>query len=266
MAAAYDQIDEHRLASDLAAASHRPWQIKYVPVVDSTMELAKTMIAAAGEETPALLALAGAQLRGRGRQGRTWISQHKGYYSTYAFHCPQELSTLQGFSLAVGVSVAETLEALGCEVALKWPNDVLLPDSRKLSGVLIETCMHNGVLWILIGIGINVGIFETPVDRGASLAEILMRDIEISEIATMFSPHLHANFQTFLARGLPAFRDAWLARCAHKGKRLIVDLGESCAEGEMVDLSDQGGMILRSPDGSTREITAGSIVKDPNET
>ena len=55
----------------------------------------------------------------------------------------RELARLTGLPLAVGVALAETLERLGVQVGLKWPNDVLA-GGAKLSIDVLPVCAQGG--------------------------------------------------------------------------------------------------------------------------
>lgn len=107
-------------------------------------------------ERPVLLA-AELQTAGRGRHGRRWRSA-RGAGATFSIRrqmrCEQR--KLAGLSVAVGVSSARALRALGARgVTLKWPND-LMAKRRKLGGILIETrSSAAGTSVAIVGIGIN---------------------------------------------------------------------------------------------------------------
>ena len=82
-----------------------------------------------------------------------------------------------GLSLAVGVSVAESLQPTlpplepgqPPRIGLKWPNDLWLSGDRKLGGILVETASFvapqaahpttaqgTAARYVVVGIGINV--------------------------------------------------------------------------------------------------------------
>ena len=88
------------------------------------------------------------QTQGKGRRGRSWVSQ-LGASLTFSllwrFQCGA--AALYGLSLAVGVALMRAMHSLGVDQAqLKWPNDVLVFEDnasgrsgpRKLAGILIE--------------------------------------------------------------------------------------------------------------------------------
>jgi BirA family biotin operon repressor/biotin-[acetyl-CoA-carboxylase] ligase len=120
-----------------------------LPEIDSSnSELMRR--ARAGATQPALL-VALAQNAGRGRMGRTWLSQ-PGDALTFSLGLPLTVPDWSGLSLAVGWSVAQSLHP---DIQLKWPND-LWWQQRKLAGILIETANVGAQRFAVIGIGINL--------------------------------------------------------------------------------------------------------------
>lgn len=106
--------------------------VEVLPQLDSTnTELMRR--SRAGRTEPVLL-VAEQQTAGRGRLGRHWQSQ-AGDSLTFSLALPLAPADWSGLSLAVGVSLAESLHP---DIRLKWPNDLWLQD-RKLGGILIET-------------------------------------------------------------------------------------------------------------------------------
>ena len=98
------------------------------------------------------------QLRGRGRQGRSW---HTPAGSALAVSlvvrpAPDELPQL---TMAGALAIADVAAAAGArQVSLKWPNDVLV-GRRKLAGVLSEALWQGAELsGAVLGMGINVRV------------------------------------------------------------------------------------------------------------
>jgi BirA family biotin operon repressor/biotin-[acetyl-CoA-carboxylase] ligase len=139
--------------------------VEVVAEIDSTSsELMRR--ARDGRSSPVLL-VAERQTAGRGRMGRPWQSaQEPGEPAslTFSLGLPLLPRDWSGLSLAVGVSVAESLDpSKAGGISLKWPNDLWV-DDRKLGGILIETALpQNGTAerYLVIGIGLNIGPRET---------------------------------------------------------------------------------------------------------
>jgi BirA family biotin operon repressor/biotin-[acetyl-CoA-carboxylase] ligase len=137
------------------------------------------------------------QTAGRGRLGRGWQSG-AGQSLTFSLGLSLAPADWSGLSLAVGVSVAESLHPA---IQLKWPNDLWVRDN-KLGGILIETASfgeHGAGRYAVVGIGINIaprpaaGLSTAPaaladldpaLDAGAALgriAEPLVRTLQAFE-------------------------------------------------------------------------------------
>ena len=153
--------------------------VEVLPSLDSTnTELMRR--ARAGRCEPILL-LAEQQTAGRGRLGRDWHSGGAVDSLTFSIGLPLAPVDWSGLSLAVGVSVAESLQpvlpAAGSatpRVGLKWPNDLWLNGAggeRKLGGILVETASfvapHHPAAggaapakaaprYVVVGVGLNV--------------------------------------------------------------------------------------------------------------
>ena len=152
--------------------------VEVLPTIDSTnTELMRR--ARAGQADPTLL-VAEEQTAGRGRLGRPWQSagDRQGPLPSLmlSLGLPLAPRDWSGLSLAVGVSVAESLQpelpAPGSgtpRIGLKWPNDLWLDGDRKLGGILVETAsfvapqgaagpaaLTGAARYVVIGIGINL--------------------------------------------------------------------------------------------------------------
>ena len=197
--------------------------VEVVAEIDSTnTELMRR--ARQGITAPVLL-VAERQTAGRGRLGRPWESAQQTSQPaslTFSLGLPLAPKDWSGLSLAVGLSVAESLDpASSAPVRLKWPNDLWVHD-RKLVGILIETAVPQGDAtqrYAVIGIGVNLGPREadglrTPpawvhewrpdATPGALLRELL--------------PPLVAMVQAFAECGFTPFAERFAARDALRGR------------------------------------------------
>src|SRR4029077_5586580 len=97
------------------------------------------------------------QTAGRGRRGRTGVSDPGNLYATLLLTdpAPPERAAQLSFvaALATHDAIAACAPALIRRLALKWPNDILL-DGAKVAGILIEAEGARPLL-VAVGIGIN---------------------------------------------------------------------------------------------------------------
>ena len=215
-------------------------------------------------DSPILLA-AEEQSAGRGQRGRKWRSA-PGAGATFSIlrrmRCAPPM--LSGMSLAVGVAAARALHALGAtQVALKWPNDLLVDDS-KLGGVLIETRLQASQVLAVVGIGINcrpLGELGTCLRRKRIALDDLVRPpVSRNAVIAAVAREVLAALDAFEKSGLPAFADAWRALHAHEGRRLHVRLADGRSlRGVAAGLAPSGALRLQTRAGM-RDVASGRIV------
>jgi BirA family transcriptional regulator, biotin operon repressor / biotin---[acetyl-CoA-carboxylase] ligase len=197
--------------------------VEVLPQVDSTnTELMRR--AHAGQQEPILL-VAEQQTAGRGRMGRQWHSEATGVGAiplTFSLGLPLSPADWSGLSLAVGISVAQSLHP---DLRLKWPNDIWL-QGRKLAGILIETASFAGSRYLVIGVGINIaarsaGGLSTPP---AWLAEVLP-GVDAPQALLRLVPPLVRAVQGFEACGFAPLRQRFDALDALTGQVVVLSDG-----------------------------------------
>jgi BirA family biotin operon repressor/biotin-[acetyl-CoA-carboxylase] ligase len=218
--------------------------LEVVPEIDSTnTELMRR--ARAGQMDPVLL-VAEQQTAGRGRLGRGWASQ-AGDSLTFSLGLPLAPADWSGLSLAVGVSLAESLHP---RVQLKWPNDLWLQD-RKLAGILIETASfgepREAQRYAVIGIGINIaerdatGLSTPP----AWLREVLPEATAGGALLRIAAPLVQA-VQSFATFGFSPFQARFNARDALRDRAVVLSDGTS---GTAHGASEDGALLVHTARG-----------------
>ena len=200
------------------------------------------------------------QVAGRGRQGREWFDGSGNFMGSSVVlrldQDPPPASLSFVAALAVHDAAGAALAGQG-ELALKWPNDVLL-DGGKLSGILLEMVGR----YIVVGVGVNLSRAPDLADRRtAAIAD--HGDVPSLEA---FSRSLADAFTNRLSdwreRGLSVTLQRFLDASMHvPGSPLRVHDGEGDAvEGRFAGLeTSDGALRLRLADGSERVIRAGDI-------
>ncbi|MES2949895.1 MAG: biotin--[acetyl-CoA-carboxylase] ligase [Pseudomonadota bacterium] len=237
------------------------FSVEVLPEIDSTnTELMRR--ARAGQLEPVLL-VAERQSAGRGRLGRTWSSGGDAVAAdaslpslTFSLGLPLSPADWSGLSLAVGLSVVESLHP---DLKLKWPNDVWLQD-RKLAGILIETASVGDVRYAVIGVGINI---VPPAAEGlrtppAGLCEVLPDVDAPTALARVAAPLAHAVLR-FEAEGFGPLRAAFHARDLLYGRDLVCNDGVT----GMARGVDAGGALLLHTDSGLKKITSAEVSVRP---
>ena len=219
--------------------------------VDSTNTLLLER-AAAGAPGGTVLA-AEWQAGGRGRLGRAW---HAGVGGALTFSLlwrfTRGAGALSGLSLAVGVALARSLQAIGARgVALKWPNDVVWR-GRKLAGILTE--LQGDVLGptaAVIGIGLNVRlsaatrarIEQAATDLETACGGALDRNLLLVRLLI----ELDRVLEAFAGEGFAPLRAEWQRYHAHQGRRVTLLLpGGARQRGRARGVAEDGAFVLET--------------------
>jgi len=208
--------------------------------------------------------LADVQSGGRGREGRTWVSPPGGLYLSVLLRPRFEKVGL--LPLAAGVAVAEAAGELGVATELKWPNDVLA-SGRKLAGVLSEAASGAaGVEWVTLGIGVNVsleGVALPPEMQGAvtSLTAEGAAEVSVDAVAATVLARL-ADCYDALRSDPSAVLSAWRSRAAAWwGRRVDVRAGELPLQGRLLEVDEEGALVLELEGGVKRRLLSGEVTR-----
>ncbi|WUS98870.1 biotin--[acetyl-CoA-carboxylase] ligase [Streptomyces sp. NBC_00708] len=238
-------------------------------VVESTGSTNTDLAARAGSLSEGTVLVAEEQTAGRGRLERTWTAPARSglFFSVYLTpgNVPAErwgwLPLLTGVAAATGLA-----RAAGVDMALKWPNDLLVRvegQERKTGGILAERAGDG----VVIGIGLNVSLRadELPAPTAASLAlagavsvdrETLLRGV-LRSLEHWYGLWRDADGDA-AASGL---QEAYAAGCATLGKAVRAQLpGDRVLTGEAVAIDGDGRLVLSTGDGLREPVSAGDIV------
>ncbi|RIL11904.1 MAG: biotin--[acetyl-CoA-carboxylase] ligase [Proteobacteria bacterium] len=227
--------------------------------VASTMDQARKELERSDCALP-MLVLAAEQTSGRGRQGRQWVDSGDSFLGTFIFKCDQPVAKLAGLPLMVGCVLHDLFASYGAETALKWPNDVLSPDGRKLSGILVEVVSKHQETYVLIGVGVNLLSFPQKVALAVSLFDLCGRRVVSPQMARDLWPLLSPAWDSFVRSGFVLFKEKFLGHCLYLNQEISIKFSETDINmGIFGGISDQGSLLLRTKDG-VKEIAAGDLL------
>jgi BirA family transcriptional regulator, biotin operon repressor / biotin---[acetyl-CoA-carboxylase] ligase len=205
------------------------------------------------------------QLKGKGRQGRAWVSEPGNLYASLLLIDPaHDISALGTLPLVVACAVHGTLSAFPGmprhDLKIKWPNDILV-DGKKICGILLEsTVLEDGRLAVAIGIGINIAHHPDPA---------LYQATDLIQLGITISPeHLFPQLASYMAstldawnhgRGFPQIRAEWLRLARGQGEMITANLPNGPIQGRFDDIDGEGRLVLTLQNGQTRSISAGDV-------
>ncbi len=250
--------------------------VEVLPTIDSTnTELMRRFRAAGPAAAGPVLLVAEQQSAGRGRMGRAWQSR-AGDSLTFSLGMALQPADWSGLSLAVGISIAESLQPLAAaadqpRIRLKWPNDLWLTDARgerKLAGILVETASWGELRYGVIGVGINVRALE--LDRAAhddsqpaALAPAALQDIlpgvDVAQALALVAAPLVQTVQAFALFGFTPFQARFAARDALAGRAVLLSDG---TQGVAHGVGENGALLVHTAAGM-KEITSSEVSVRP---
>jgi len=136
---------EKELQGLLSKLQHDVGPVYWYATVRSTMDVGFELPEAADRT----VIVADRQTRGRGRYGRLWYSEEGSLYCSIVL---TRFDIRLPYSMIASYGVYRALRKYTARVKLKWINDVLWENGRKVSGVIAEERWQRTV----IGIGVNL--------------------------------------------------------------------------------------------------------------
>lgn len=208
-----------------------------------------------------LCVIARRQTAGRGRHGRTWVSdEDSGLYFSIVLRPKIETRLLPLITLMAGVAVHDTLKEYALRPDIKWVNDVLVGE-KKISGILAERIDTQSGVAVILGIGINLTSRNFPdalAETATSIEAETGNPATADEIAETLTGYL-GYFYEMLAQPRQML-EQWRNRSSYySGKSVRVTLPGGIVEGRTDGLEDNGALRVKGADGSVTIIQAGDI-------
>jgi len=209
------------------------------------------------------------QTAGRGRRGRSWSSPPGVNLMVSVGIRP---TTAAGDAWLLGAATAlAVLEAcksalpptMKDELAVKWPNDVVDGDGRKLAGLLLETAITDDrVSEAILGVGVNVNWprADMPaeiVGRATSLIDLVGSTVDRVALLNAYLAALSNEVVRLEAGSSPLGRyraSSWLT-----GRDVSVAAGERLVQGRVQGIAGDGSLEVETQ-GGVAAIAYGEVI------
>ena len=229
------------------------WNYIYIEEVSSTNDEAKKYCQIPGQKT---VIRTNRQTSGRGRRGRRWYNGKGNLYFSMALEF--DLKDLGSLVMVSALSLAQAIEELNDEVSpsLKWPNDVLINNS-KLSGILLEKGEGN---YMIVGVGVNVATKPKKKKLPYNITTLNENNINCTAEEFMFA-YLKKFDQNidFLGRGgKRALRSEWMKRVCGIGQLVTIRQEQHADRGIFAGI-DENLTLLLNQRGKLKKVLVGDI-------
>lgn len=203
------------------------------------------------------------QTAGRGRLDRTWVAPDGSALaiSVLLRSLPADPAVRGWIPLAAGVAMSEAIagQLPQHDVAVKWPNDVLV-EGRKICGILAEATAGA----VVVGAGVNTAmtVEQLPVPTATSFA-VLGVDADDDQLLAGYLEALDRHLSALVATEdavASGLHGAVTDRCATLGKAVRVSMPAGRIVEGVATAIDAEGRLLVMSEGEEHAISAGDVV------
>jgi BirA family biotin operon repressor/biotin-[acetyl-CoA-carboxylase] ligase len=236
--------------------------IVYSKEIDSTNREAKDL---ADEGAPeGTLILSEAQIKGKGRKGRTWFSPPKGgIYISLILRPTISPVEAPKFTLLAAVAIAEALlSMIPLNIHIKWPNDILV-NGKKIAGILTEMSTEmDAVNYIVVGLGLNVNTPKFPDEIQGIATSIFIETGKVFPRVRLIQEYLvryETYYEMYKKTGFGPIINRWKDLSNIVGKKVEVRVIGNQFIGKALDIDGDGALILKDDQGVIHRIISGDI-------
>ena len=229
--------------------------------LDSTQDYANALPIT--ESVHGTLVIARKQNVGKGRIGRSWISPEGGLWMSIVIRPEFSVDNIIFIQFIASLAVADAIQqATNIRSRLKWPNDVLI-NGKKVCGILVDVNLEGKDKKIVMGLGLNANIESTLINnyltadttKATTIKEEYGNDIDLVNITKSIVDRIE-YYYNFLSSGKALeIIELWKQNSDMFGRRAIVYDGIEKIMGEVVDIDQDGSLLMKLGDGSIKKIT-----------
>ena len=253
----YEEIEEYLKTNFIGR------HLQYFYSIDSTNKKAKDI---AFDEKEGTVLIAEEQLEGKGRMGREWISpKGRGIWMSIILKPKVEPMAVSKITLLGAAAVHKALENMNINSKIKWPNDILI-DNKKICGILTEmNCELNMINYVVIGIGINVNLNDNDIPeelkhKATSIKISQGGEIDRKKLVGNILNEFEKLYIPFKEKGnAKRAIDICRANSAIIDKEVKIIQGEEVKIGKVIDLNENGELMVEFGNGYVEDIFSGEI-------
>jgi BirA family transcriptional regulator, biotin operon repressor / biotin---[acetyl-CoA-carboxylase] ligase len=204
--------------------------------------------------------VANQQTHGHGRFARKWYSENiNNIYMTIVLG---NISQVSSISLYASIILIKSLEFLGVNATIKWPNDIML-EGKKIAGLLVQNIYQGKTNFAIVGIGLNIDLSEKEkiiIDNKVISLKDIGINIEKESLISIILENFFDFLEEFLKRGFSMIKKEYTLKSSLLGKEITVKCLQKNIFGKVVGFSDTGEIIIKNNE-NIENIFSGEVVK-----
>jgi len=251
-------IDVDLIRNNMVPSTTIGEKIIYFDEVESTMDTIREFANSKAKE--GTVVVAGLQKKGRGRFGRSWVSERDKDILISILLKPDH-KILRALNMAVSLSITDTIKKVAdVKPTIKWPNDVRV-NGCKIAGVLIEVDTSSIGTDCFVGVGLNVNSnpnsFSEEFDATSLYCETLIT-FDINKVLSLLLQHLDVRYSSIETSDIVS---EWKNNLdtLHKNIEITSKISNKKFNGKAIDVASNGDLIVKLTNGSIREFSSGEV-------
>lgn len=260
-----DVISEDGIKSQFSLKeSEKTFSFEIHDEIPSTNTYLKSIVSSQEEGK---VVIAKKQTAGRGRQGRSFLSENDGGIYMSLLLKPTELRAENSYLITTGVAVAicNALEKVfSVSAKIKWVNDIYLND-KKIAGILTEAGFDmesGGIDYAVVGIGINLfapkdGFAEEIKPIASSVFE---SNKEISNAKNrLIASILEEFWKIYKSENKAEMLSQYKSRSCLIGRKITIIKGSERKPAIAISIDDDCHLIVKFNDGTEEALSCGEV-------
>ncbi len=191
------------------------------------------------------------QTRGRGRNGRSWISKRgQDIAFSTVFHIDEfKESFIPAISLFTAIAVQKVLEEYSKKsIHIKWPNDIQFKN-KKMAGILCEPILSIQKKIVILGVGVNVNSNEFPEDianKTTSLRLIMGKEIDLETLFYELLTSIQILLEKFTVPIPKKIHECLLSAYPYTGKKVdFLNQNMDSRKGRIIGIDNYGFLVIK---------------------
>ena len=257
--------DSNRISADLIAPLLTTKEIgrnmQVFSEIGSTNTAAKKL--ASERVANGTVIIADKQTEGRGRMGRSFESPSgTGIYMSLVLYPEFGLECAPLITSAAACAVAEAIdEVCGCDVSIKWVNDLYL-NGRKICGILTEASLGlemKSLDHAVIGIGVNVrSVRNVFGEELGNIATSIEDETGVKADRNVLCGAMLNKLEHYLGMvESREFLNEYRRRELLTGNTITANVGGNTLTGMAMGIDDNANLIIKLPDGKLKKLGSG---------
>lgn len=257
--------DSNRISADLIAPLLTTKEIgrnmQVFSEIGSTNTAAKKL--ASERVANGTVIIADKQTEGRGRMGRSFESPSgTGIYMSLVLYPKFGLECAPLITSAAACAVAEAIdEVCGCDVSIKWVNDLYL-NGRKICGILTEASLGlemKNLDHAVIGIGVNVrSVRNVFGEELGNIATSIEDETGVKADRNVLCGAMLNKLEHYLGMvESREFLNEYRRRELLTGNTITANVGGNTLTGMAMGIDDNANLIIKLPDGKLKKLGSG---------